>query len=57
MHPAIHVAVVGIKTAEQIREAAGAMGKTLSREDYFTVRKVIAIEGASKVKDAKGTTK
>jgi aryl-alcohol dehydrogenase-like predicted oxidoreductase len=56
MHPAIHVAVCGIKTPAQIEEAAGAAGKTLSREDYFTVRKTIAGAGA-KVADASGTRK
>jgi len=57
MHPAIHVAVVGIKNASQITEAIGAMGKTLSREDYFAVRKALAIDGAAKIQDAKGTQK
>jgi len=37
-HPAIHCAIVGIKNAAQIVEAAGAMGKTIEREDYFTIR-------------------
>ena len=41
MHPAIHVAVCGIKTPQQIAEAAGAVGKTISREDYFAVRKLV----------------
>jgi aryl-alcohol dehydrogenase-like predicted oxidoreductase len=52
MHPAIHVAVVGIKTRAQIVEALGAMGKTLSREDYFAVRKTLAIDGIGKIQDA-----
>lgn len=56
MHPAIHVAVCGIKTPDQIAEAAGALGKTLSREDYFEVRKVVG-PGSSKVADAKGSRK
>ncbi|HEX7009864.1 MAG TPA: aldo/keto reductase [Phycisphaeraceae bacterium] len=38
MHPAIHCAIAGIKNAQQIEEAAGAMGQTLSREDYYQVR-------------------
>ncbi|MHB9023881.1 MAG: aldo/keto reductase [Armatimonadota bacterium] len=42
MHPAIHVAIVGIKTPEQIAEAAGVMGKTLTREDYHAVRSILA---------------
>jgi aryl-alcohol dehydrogenase-like predicted oxidoreductase len=57
MHPAIHVAVVGIKNADQIREALGAQGKTLAREDYFAVRKILAIDGGAKIQDAKGTQK
>jgi len=38
MSPMIHCAIVGIKTPEQIEDAAGAMGKTIGREDYFAVR-------------------
>jgi len=56
MHPAIDVAICGIKTPEQITEAAGAVGKKLSREDYFEVRKVVGPEG-TKVLDAKGVRK
>lgn len=43
MHPAITCAIVGIKTPEQIEEAAGAMGKTISREDYHAVRKLLNV--------------
>lgn len=57
MHPAIHVAVVGIKNADQIREALGAQGKTLSREDYFAVRKILAVDGGGKIQDTKGVRK
>lgn len=57
MHPGIHVAVVGIKNRPQIIEAIGAMGKTISREDYFAVRKALAIDGISKIKDATGKRK
>jgi len=57
MHPAIHVAICGIKTPAQIEEAAGAMGKAISREDYFTVRKVLAVGQGTKVVDAKGARK
>ena len=46
------MAVVGIKTRAQIVEALGAMGKTLSREDYFAVRKTLAIDGIGKIQDA-----
>jgi len=57
MHPGIHVAVVGIKNPSQIAEAVGAMGKTISREDYFAIRKALAVDGASKIKDASGQKK
>lgn len=40
-HPLIDVAIVGIKTPEQIEEAAGAMSKTVSREDYYVVRNTV----------------
>ncbi len=56
-HPGIHVAIVGIKNQSQIVEAIGAMGKTISREDYFAVRKALAIDGISKIKDATGKRK
>ena len=57
MHPAIHVAVVGIKTEAQIIEALGVMGKTLLREDYFAVRKTLAIDGIAKIQDASAERK
>lgn len=57
MHPAIHSAVVGIKTPDQIAEAAGAMGKAIERIDYFAVRSALAIEGAAKIKDATAKVK
>src|SRR5262249_51856052 len=41
MHPAIHCAIVGIKQPEQIEEAAGAMGKALSTDDWHQVRSVL----------------
>jgi len=40
-HPAVHCPIVGIKTAAQIEEAAGAMGKTIGREDYYAVRNAL----------------
>jgi aryl-alcohol dehydrogenase-like predicted oxidoreductase len=55
MHPAIQVAICGIKTPAQIEEAAGALGKTLGREDYFAIRK--ALESGKKILDAKGVRK
>ncbi len=57
MHPGIDVAIVGIKNPAQITEAIGAMGKTISREDYFAVRKALAVDGISKIKDASGERK
>ncbi len=57
MHPGIDVAIVGIKNSTQIAEAIGAMGRTISREDYFAVRKTLAVGGISKIQDAKGTRK
>ena len=57
MHPAIHVAIVGTKNPAQIREALGASGKAISREDYFAVRKTLAIDGSSKIQDASGRSK
>jgi hypothetical protein len=57
MHPAIHVAVLGIKNADQIREALGAQGQTLAREDYFAVRKILTIDSAGKIQDTKGERK
>ena len=56
MHPAIHVAVCGIKTSEQIAEAIGAVGRTISREDFFTVRMLVGPTGP-KIADAKGEQK
>ena len=43
MHPAITCAIAGIKRPEHIEEAAGAMGKTLSREDFFEVRNLMKV--------------
>ena len=43
MHPAVHCAIVGIKDSDQIREAAGAVGAPLEREDYFQVRKLLQV--------------
>jgi len=56
-HPGIDVAIVGIKNPTQINEAIGAMSKTISREDYFAIRKTLAVNGISKIKDAGGERK
>ncbi len=56
MHPAIHVAICGIKTPDQIAEAVGAGGKQLSREDYFAVRNTVG-PGSPKIADAGGSRK
>lgn len=57
MHPAIDVAVCGVKTPDQIADAIGAVGKSLEREDYFTVRNTVAGTAPAKLADAKGTVK
>jgi aryl-alcohol dehydrogenase-like predicted oxidoreductase len=57
MHPGVQVAIVGIKTPPQIREAAGALGMSLSRADYFAVRKAIPGTAPAKIKDAGGARK
>lgn len=56
MHPAIQVAVVGIKTADQIKEAAGCMGKTLSRPDYYAIRKALTLNN-TRILDRTGGVK
>ncbi len=57
MHSGIHSAIVGIKNPEQMTEALGAIGKEISREDYFAIRKVLAIDSPTKLKDAGGEVK
>lgn len=57
MHPGIDVAVVGIKNPPQITEAIEAIGKTISREDYFTIRTTLAVDKILKIQDAKGKSK
>jgi aryl-alcohol dehydrogenase-like predicted oxidoreductase len=56
MHPSIQVAICGIKTPLQIEEAVGAIGKRLSREDYFAVRNTVG-PGSPKPTDASGKKK
>ena len=56
MHPAIDVAVCGIKRRDQVAEALGAVGRTISREDYYEVRKIVG-PGATKIADSKGSRK
>jgi aryl-alcohol dehydrogenase-like predicted oxidoreductase len=57
MHPAIQVAIAGIKTPDQIREAVGSLQAGISRPDYFAIRKALAVGGPGKMKDATGTVK
>jgi aryl-alcohol dehydrogenase-like predicted oxidoreductase len=57
MHPGIDAAIVGIKNPSQITEALGALDTTISREDYFAVRKTLTIGGISKIQDASGEKK
>jgi aryl-alcohol dehydrogenase-like predicted oxidoreductase len=40
-HPAIDCVIVGIKNSQQIQEAAGAIGQSISREDYFKIRTIL----------------
>jgi len=54
MHPAIHSAIVGIKTRDQIKEAAGVFGKHIGRSDYFEIRRLLSVDSASRIKDASG---
>jgi len=57
MHPAIHVAICGVKTVEQIEELAGAAGKTIDREDFFAVRSAVDGRAKAKLADAHGVQK
>lgn len=41
MNPAINCAIVGIKSSQQIQEAAQVMGRTVLREDYFKIRTIL----------------
>ena len=47
---------VTIKTPEQIREAVGAIGKTIERADYFAIRTALAAGNTPKIRDATGKT-
>jgi len=41
MNPSIHCAIVGIKRPEQIEDAAGAMGRAVSADDWHQVRSLL----------------
>ena len=56
MHPAIQVAVVGIKTPAQIAEAAKAMGRRISSEDWHAIRAALTLDGG-RIRDAGGKAK
>ncbi|MDD8015023.1 MAG: aldo/keto reductase [Acidobacteriota bacterium] len=56
-HPAVHSAIAGIKTSEQVREAAGAMGKRIDRPDYFKIRQILNVSAPAKIQDAGGKVK
>jgi aryl-alcohol dehydrogenase-like predicted oxidoreductase len=43
MHPAITCAIAGIKRPQHIEDAAGAMGKTIEREDWYAVRNLLKV--------------
>jgi aryl-alcohol dehydrogenase-like predicted oxidoreductase len=55
-HPAVQVAIVGIKTPEQIKEAAAVMGKRIERPDYFAVRQALTL-APTRIHDASGGRK
>ena len=40
-HPAVTCTIVGTKNPAQIEESAGAMGKTIERDDYYAVRNTL----------------
>jgi aryl-alcohol dehydrogenase-like predicted oxidoreductase len=52
-HPAVQVAIVGIKTAKQIQEAAAVMGQRIERPDYFAVRQALTL-APTRIQDAAG---
>lgn len=54
MHPGIHVAICGIKNPTQIAEAAEIMNQTISREDYFLIRRIVGGVTSRKPADASG---
>lgn len=43
MHPGITCAIVGVKKPAHVEDAAGAMGKTISREDYYKLRDLLSV--------------
>ncbi|MCC7192982.1 MAG: aldo/keto reductase [Phycisphaeraceae bacterium] len=43
MNPGITCVIAGIKTVVQIEDAAGAMGKSIDREDYFKIRSLLSV--------------
>ena len=55
-HPAVQVAIVGIKTPQQIKEAAAVMGRRIERPDYFAVRQALTL-APSRIQDASGGRK
>ncbi len=54
MHPGIHVAICGIKMPSQIVEAAEVVGRTITREDYFLIRRLVSGIPSRKPADASG---
>lgn len=56
-HPAIHCAVIGVKNGNQVREAAGAVAKSIDRPDYFQVRQMLNFAAPAKIRDAGGKVK
>ena len=56
-HPAIHCAVIGVKSGDQVREAAGALEKSVDRPDYFKIRQALNFAAPAKIQDASGKVK
>ena len=40
--PAVHCAIAGIKSVAHIEDAAGALGRMISREDWYALRQMLA---------------
>lgn len=46
MHPAIHCTIVGIKNRAQIEEAVGAMGRRLTRDQWYKITALLNVPKA-----------
>lgn len=43
MHPGIHCVIQGVKRPSDVEDAVGAMGQTISRDDYFKIRDLLSV--------------